>query len=116
MLDALDELLAVGRANILDWVGVMTRVEQVRALRSQSIPYKDMARTDGLSIIAAVTANQERLTAAAARFRRATARELHDGGMSAAEVARVFGVSRQRIGALLQDGEIVEVHSVPLDE
>ena len=103
ILDALLELVAVGRANIAAWVAVMTRVEEVRELRRQGVPYSEMELREGESIINAVSDNQERLTNAAARFRRASARQLRQEGMSVADIARAFGVSRQRVAALLSD-------------
>lgn len=102
-MDALEELVAVGRANIVAWVGVMTRVDEVRAMRIQGIAYTDMSLTEGISIIGAIGENQERLTAAAARFRRAAVKQLHDEGMGAAAIARAFGVTRQRVAVLLAD-------------
>jgi lambda repressor-like predicted transcriptional regulator len=108
ILDALGELVAVGRANIATWVDVMSRVEEVRELRRQGVAYRDMSLEEGVSIIAAISDNQERLTAAAARFRRASVRELRKEGMSVADIARAFGVTRQRIAALLADDGVPE--------
>lgn len=101
ILDSLLELVAVGRANITAWVGVMTRVEEVRELRRQGVPYSQMELREGESIIAAISDNQERLTTAAAKFRRASAHQLRQEGMSVADIARSFGVTRQRVAALL---------------
>ena len=103
ILDALLELVAVGRANISAWIGVMNRVEEVRELRRQGVSYSEMELREGESIIAAISDNQERLTSAAARFRRASARQLREEGMAVADIARAFGVSRQRVAALLVD-------------
>lgn len=103
VLDALEELVAVGRANIVAWVGVMSRVDEVRTLRTQGVAYSDMSLSDGIPIIGAIGENQERLTAAAARFRRAAVKQLHDEGMGAAAIARAFGVTRQRVAVLLAD-------------
>ena len=103
ILDALLELVAVGRANISAWIGVMNRVEEVRELRRQGVPYSEMELRTGESIIAAISDNQERLTSAAAKFRRASARQLREEGMAVADIARSFGVSRQRVAALLVD-------------
>jgi predicted transcriptional regulator len=50
-----------------------------------------------------LAAAQERLAVAAATFRRAAARELRNEGMSPAAIADAFGVSRQRIAALLSN-------------
>lgn len=103
VLAALDDLVAVGRSNIVAWIGVMSRVDEVRALRSSGTAYKDMTLSDGVSIAEAIATNQEKLTAAAAKFRRATARQLHNEGMTPSAIARAFGVTRQRVAALLTD-------------
>ena len=102
VLAALDELVAAGRQNVIDWMALMTRVDQVREARRRDIDYIEM-QLPGVSVIDTVTANQERLATAAARFRRVLARELHRNGQSPATIARNFGVTRQRIAALLTD-------------
>ena len=103
---ALDELVTVARENIVAWVGVMERVEQIREQRRGGLRYTEMpGPTHGPSIIDAVSRNQERLTAVAARFRRALARALVGEGLSYAEIARLFGVTRQRVGNLLREGD-----------
>ena len=48
ILESLIELVAVGRANIVTWVGVMTRVEEVRELRRQGVAYRDMDLEESL--------------------------------------------------------------------
>jgi predicted XRE-type DNA-binding protein len=104
VLQALDELMAAARHNIVAWVTVMERVEQIRAQRAAGVPYTEIEVPDGSPrIIDAVTENQERLSAAAAQFRRAAARQMQQEGLTAAEIARVFGVTRQRVSALLHD-------------
>ena len=94
----------------------MTRVDEVRALRSQGIAYTDMSLAERVAIIEAIGANQERLTAAAARFRRVAVRQLHDAGMAPAAIARAFGVSRQRVAALLSDDAHTDQVATAVDE
>ena len=110
ILDALTELVTVGRANIVAWIGLMARVEEVRELRRQGVPYSEMSLSEGDSVIATISDNQERLTSAAARFRRASARQLRVEGMPVADIARSFGVSRQRVAALLSDDASIPEH------
>lgn len=98
----MDDLVAAGRENVTAWMGIMARVDAVRELRRQGVPYNEMS-IEGVPIIDAIGAAQDRLTTAAARFRRASARELHDAGLSLAEIGRLFGVSRQRISSLLEE-------------
>jgi len=99
---ALDELAAAAQANIDEWTAVLARIAQVRELREQGTPYVEMKiETDGPTIIGALSRNQERLTLAGAHVRRALARELSSAGWSQAQIAQAFGVSRQRVAALL---------------
>lgn len=58
---------------------------------------------DGLGLVRRVGALQERLAAAAARLRRTQARALRDDGLTTDRIAELFGVSRQRVSALLKD-------------
>ena len=96
--------MAVARQNIISWVGVMERVESVREQRRQGVPYIDMqVDSETPPILDTVARNQERLGAAAATLRRSIARMLADEGMSHADIARMFGVSRQRVGMLLRN-------------
>lgn len=106
VLDALDLLLGVARENIVAWVGVMERVEQIREQRIGGVPYSAMeVHSSTPPIIDTVSRAQERLTQAAAQFRRALARELASEGMSYSDIARVFGVTRQRVGNLMRGDE-----------
>jgi hypothetical protein len=104
VLDSIDGLLAAARENIVAWVGVMERAEQIREQRRSGVPYTEMQISSTTPpIIDAVSRNQERLGAAAAALRRALAHALNAEGMSHADIARAFGVSRQRVGMLLRN-------------
>jgi hypothetical protein len=104
VLESIDGLLAAARENIVGWIGVMERAEMIREQRRAGVPYSAM-QIGGTTppIIDAVARNQERLGAAAAALRRSVAHALVAEGMSHADVARVFGVSRQRVGMLLRN-------------
>lgn len=112
VLEALDELLVVARQNMAGWLAVMERVEQVRGLRLSGLRYADMPTGDvGNSVMNVVATNQERLTLAGAHLRRASARQLLDEGMSIADIARAWGVSRQRVSNLLQERSDSPMHN-----
>lgn len=55
-------------------------------------------------IVEMVTANLRMLDAHGSRYRRAVARALYAEGMTTGEIADAFGVSRQRVSALLGNG------------
>jgi len=104
VLDALDGILAAARDNIVSWVGVMERVEAIREQRRQGVAYTEMQIVSTTPpIIDTVARNQERLGTAAAALRRSLAHALNEEGMSHADIARIFGVSRQRVGMLLRN-------------
>lgn len=104
VLDALDGVLSAARENIVAWVGVMEQVESIREHRRAGVAYTEMQITGTAPpIIDTVARNQERLGAAAATLRRALAHALFAEGMSHADIARMFGVSRQRVGMLLRN-------------
>ncbi|MDQ1684448.1 MAG: hypothetical protein QOC82_1185 [Frankiaceae bacterium] len=115
VLDALDGILAAARENIVSWVGVMERVEEIREQRRQGIAYTEM-KIEGSTplIIDTVARNQERLGTAAATLRRSLAHALFAEGMSHADIGRIFGVSRQRVGMLLRNEP--EPHETPHDD
>jgi hypothetical protein len=106
VLDALEELVSAARANIAEWSGVLERAAVVRDLRLQGRRYADMEiDTPGPSIMDTVSRNQERLTAAGARWRRTLAAALAAEGMSHSDIARAFRVSRQRVASLLSTAD-----------
>jgi len=104
VLDALDGVLFAARENIVAWVGVMERVEAIREQRRRGVPYTSMEiGSTAPHIMDTVARNQERLGAAAATLRRSLAHTLFAEGMSHADIGRIFGVSRQRVGMLLRN-------------
>jgi predicted XRE-type DNA-binding protein len=54
-------------------------------------------------IVELLTANLNRLMSAGGQLRRAKAKALHDDGMTMEQIASFFGVTRQRVSALLSD-------------
>ena len=105
LLEALDMLVAAGDANVEAWSALKERVEAIRGQRQRGVMYSQMTLPEGLPVIEAVTANQERLAVAAAHVRRTIARELQTEGWSASAIARTFGVTRQRVAELLKPNE-----------
>lgn len=100
---ALDELCrAIGHAQeLLD--GVLARAEVLRAGRSLGKPYAQIvAAQDRPLLVELLSDALEELAAAGAAFRRSEARALHADGLSQEAIAALFGVTRQRVGALLK--------------
>jgi hypothetical protein len=103
VMDALEQLCAVGRSNVSEWMLVMDRVEQVRRQRTTGADYREIELPEGTRLIDALAANHRRLTEATTLLRNVSILELHREGISTAEIARRFGVSRQWVSKLLGD-------------
>lgn len=103
--EALDELCdAVRRAQqLLD--KVLRRAEVLQAGRAQSRSYVELARQEERPLVVEMLTDVlDELAAAGSAFRRAEARALHADGLSQDAIAQLFGVTRQRVSVLLQDG------------
>jgi hypothetical protein len=99
-LEALDQVLAghAERAALM-----RRRIVRVTAERRAGRPYRDIV--DGTRpprLLEIVTAATRDLEAAGAELRRAEAQALHDEGLTMDEIAERFGVTRQRISAVLR--------------
>ena len=100
---ALEELVAAA-----EQVGRMTehvcsRARHIRAGRLEGLPYRQIVADEDAPLIAALlTENIQRLEAAGTRFRQAEAHALHEEGMTMEEISRLFGLTRQRISALIR--------------
>ena len=105
-LAALAELTETLDADIQRSEQIVERARYLRTLRQAGLGWAKIV--DGEQrplIVEMLTSSIEELHEASARFRRASARALHSEGMSAETIAAYFGVSRQRISALLSSGE-----------
>jgi DNA-binding NarL/FixJ family response regulator len=103
VMAALDRVTAVGRDNVTSWMVVMERVEQIRRLRADGIPYTAMQLPEGTRLVDALDDNQQRLQEATTALRNASILQLRAEGLTSAEIARRFGVSRQWVSRLLAD-------------
>jgi hypothetical protein len=99
---ALEELIRVLEGNAKRVEQILERAGRLRARREAGIGWVEAAKEmPGPLIVEMLTRNIEGLHEASARFRRAHARALRAEGMSIEQIASRFGVSRQRISALL---------------
>src|SRR3954451_6503764 len=82
------------------------RIERLHTERAAGREWRDISETaERPLVVETVTAALDRLSSAGSRFRRAQARELHQSGLSMDGVASLFGVTRQRVSALLREDE-----------
>ena len=103
---ALRELDAALSSSIDELTAARARVETVLAARAVGKPWREIVSSEERPIVVeSVTAVLDRLSAVGSRFRRAQAHALHREGLSMERVAALFGVTRQRVSALLRDRE-----------
>ncbi|MBV8561189.1 MAG: hypothetical protein JO050_10460 [Acidimicrobiia bacterium] len=105
---ALAELVVALEANIGRAAMAIERAADNARLLANGESLAEVLAEPGTSVIEAINENLRSLTLAGARLRRAQAQELHRGGMTMEEIARLFGVSRQRVSALLRSPEQID--------
>jgi uncharacterized protein YjcR len=101
-LTALEEVIAENdkRAAL-----IKKRMARIRRARARGLPYSDMvSNEDGPLIVQLLTQSSTVLDTCGANVRRAEAQALYDEGMTMDQIAERFGVTRQRVSALLRKG------------
>jgi DNA-directed RNA polymerase specialized sigma24 family protein len=104
VLDALEGLVRALRANSARIEATIARAERIREQREEGLTYREIESGDERPLIVELTRdNLATLVEAGSRLRRAEARALHAEGMTMEQIAEIFGVSRQRVSALLRE-------------
>jgi hypothetical protein len=100
-LTALEKVLADnGRRTSL----IKKRIAQLRRLRARDVPYTELvASEDGPLIVHLLTQSSAALDTSGANVRRAEAEALYAEGLTMEQIAKSFGVTRQRVSALLRN-------------
>jgi Homeodomain-like domain-containing protein len=82
---------------------IRKRIAQLRRLRSSGAPYAEIvASSDGPLVVQLLTESSAALDTSGANVRRAEARALYAEGLTMDQIAERFGVTRQRVSALLR--------------
>jgi DNA-directed RNA polymerase specialized sigma24 family protein len=82
---------------------IRRRIAQLRRLRSQGAPYAELVSiSDEPLIVQLLTESSRALDISGASVRRAEARALYAEGLTMEQIAERFGVTRQRVSALLR--------------
>jgi DNA-directed RNA polymerase specialized sigma24 family protein len=103
VLDALDGLVRALRENATRIDATIARAERIRDQRGEGLSYSEIESGEERPLIVELTRdNLAALVEAGSRLRRAEARALHGEGMTMEQIAELFGVSRQRVSALLR--------------
>ena len=101
-LTALDEALADNQQRVKL---IKKRIAQLRRLRANGASYTDIVSSrDGPLLVQLLTESSAALDTSGANVRRAEARALYAEGLTMDQIAEHFGVSRQRVSALLRKG------------
>ena len=84
---------------------VLERAHGLREGRREGRPYSELVASEPRPLVVErLTEVLEELSTASAAFRRSEARVLHEAGLSQEAIASFFGVTRQRVSALLRNG------------
>jgi len=82
---------------------IKKRMARIRKARARGVPYSDtVSNEDGPLIVHLLTESSTALDTSGANVRRAEAQALYDEGMTMDQIAERFGVTRQRVSALLR--------------
>jgi transcriptional regulator with XRE-family HTH domain len=104
VLDALAGLATALHENIDGHRRAIARAEEIRRARAQGLSYREIVTNEERPLIVELTRESlDRLLHHGARLRRVEARTLHSEGMTMEEIASLFGVTRQRVSALLRE-------------
>ena len=105
LMEALDRLLVVFRESTKRNQLAIRQAEAIRKLHRGGQSYREIFVRDERSLIRQVTSdNVDQLVEASAKLRWAEAKALHDEGLTMDKIADLFGLTRQRISALLREG------------
>ena len=103
VLDALEGLVRALRANSARIEATIARAERIREQRGEGLSYREIESGEERPLIVELTRdNLATLVEAGSRLRRAEAHALHAEGMTMEQIAELFGVTRQRVSALLR--------------
>lgn len=103
LLRALDDLVRTAREVDQAVDRLTRRAQDMAAARHRGGRWRDIIDAEERPLIAEMlTETIQQFEAAGTRFRAAKARTLHDEGVPMEQIARMFGVSRQRVSVLLR--------------
>jgi len=102
-LEALQRLLDCLGEIDRDFAAIRVRAEHIVQRRAEGRSYSDLVVDEQRPLIVELlTSVQEKLIKSGSGWRREEARALHNEGVSMDRIAELFGVTRQRVSALLK--------------
>lgn len=103
VLAALLAVVADLEANLEATVVAIERAKEIAELRRQGKAYREITDATGRPLVIRLIAeNLVRLQTSGAVLRFEQAKALHDEGLTMEEIGGLFGVSRQRVSAILK--------------
>ncbi len=103
---ALEDLIETLRNSIAASYAAIERAQEVRGLRLAGESFSKIAADRGRPLaVERVSAIVEALVLSSAKLRRAHAKVLHAEGLTMEQIADLFGVTRQRVSAILRSAE-----------
>ena len=113
---ALEEVKQSIQRNIEVGHIILERADALITAHHAGKPWSEIVKDeDRPLIVELLTANLNRLMSAGGQLRRAKAKALHDNGMTMEQIASFFGVTRQRVSALLSDRSGDEIGDDAID-
>ncbi len=102
-LEALNEVCATARQVIANAEEILERAAYIQGKRAAGVSYREIVPSEPRPLIVElISATLSELADAGSRWRRAEARALHGEGLTMDVIARLFGVTRQRVSSLLK--------------
>lgn len=103
-LDALVELDEALDLNLERATQMKARIAEIREALQAGRPLREIVpEEEGPVLVKLLSLSAENLSAYGSRVRRSEARTLYEEGLTMEQIARLFGVTRQRVSALLRD-------------
>ena len=104
VLDALEAVVEALEQNSLRNEMAVEWAQAIRRLRAEGRSYREIfTAEDPPLILDLIRANLQSLLDVGSRLRRVEAHALHEQGMTMEQIAELFGVTRQRVSALLRE-------------
>ena len=104
VLEALNDLEDALRKNMENAKLMHGRAKSIRRARERGLSYREIvSEVERPLIVEMLRANQDRLNSTGKQFRQAEARALREEGLTFDQIAAIFGVTRQRVIALVKE-------------
>jgi len=112
LLASLERLEAALEANGRRAEQMNARIADIRRQRDAGRSYSEIVSEEHRPLVVELlTESAQALFSAGVLVRRMEAQALHREGMTMDQIARLFGVTRQRVSALLRDARLAQQHA-----